>query len=112
MHSFSASSNGRTHKNRHADPGTGQRKPARIGRPARLLNQLFVGLIRAYRYILSPWIGQHCRFYPSCSHYAIEALETHGPAKGLYLTLRRLLRCHPWHPGGADPVPHACHRDD
>jgi putative membrane protein insertion efficiency factor len=108
MHSFSASSKGRM----HTEPHSGQGQPVRTSGLAWLLNRLLIGLIHGYRYILSPWIGQHCRFYPSCSCYAIEALETHGPAKGSYLTLRRLLRCHPWHPGGADPVPHACHRDD
>jgi putative membrane protein insertion efficiency factor len=96
----------------HTEPHSEQRQPVCTNGLARLLNRLLIGLIHGYRYVLSPWIGQHCRFYPSCSCYAIEALETHGPAKGSYLTLRRLLRCHPWHPGGADPVPHACHRDD
>lgn len=62
--------------------------------------------IHAYRYVLSPWIGGQCRFTPSCSHYALEALERHGPAKGLYLGFRRLLRCNPWNgKSGADPVP-------
>jgi putative membrane protein insertion efficiency factor len=96
----------------HTEPHSEQGQPVRTSGLARVLNRLLIGLIHGYRYVLSPWIGQHCRFYPSCSCYAIEALETHGPAKGSYLTLRRLLRCHPWHPGGADPVPHACHRDD
>lgn len=66
---------------------------------------LSVALIRVYRYLLSPWIGNQCRFYPSCSHYAEEAIETHGFVKGAYLTLRRLLKCHPWHSGGIDLVP-------
>ena len=60
--------------------------------------------IHGYRYVLSPWIGNQCRFYPSCSHYAEDAINTYGVAKGSYLTLRRLLKCHPWHPGGLDPV--------
>ena len=61
--------------------------------------------IHGYRYLLSPWIGNQCRFYPSCSHYAEEAINTYGLSKGGYLTLRRLLKCHPWHKGGIDPVP-------
>ncbi|ACE83127.1 conserved hypothetical protein TIGR00278 [Cellvibrio japonicus Ueda107] len=64
-----------------------------------------VKLLHGYRYLLSPWIGNQCRFYPSCSHYAEEALKTHGFLAGIYLTARRLIKCHPWHPGGIDPVP-------
>jgi uncharacterized protein len=63
------------------------------------------GLIRAYQIALSPWLGARCRFHPSCSNYALEALRTHGLWRGCRLTLRRLARCHPWHPGGVDPVP-------
>lgn len=63
--------------------------------------------IRAYRYAVSPLLGNHCRFYPSCSCYALEAIETHGAIRGSWLAVRRLLRCHPWHPGGLDPVPHS-----
>jgi len=66
---------------------------------------ILIGLIRLYQYLISPMIGPHCRFYPSCSHYAVEAIERHGVAYGGYLAMRRLLRCHPWHPGGVDPVP-------
>jgi len=66
---------------------------------------LLVGLLRGYQYLISPLLGGHCRFYPSCSHYAVEAIETHGTVRGTGLALRRLLRCHPWHPGGYDPVP-------
>lgn len=62
-------------------------------------------LIRAYRYCISPMLGPNCRFYPSCSCYAEEAIERHGALRGSVLTVRRLLRCHPWHPGGYDPVP-------
>ena len=62
-------------------------------------------LIKGYRYVLSPLIGPHCRFHPSCSAYALEALEGHGTLRGLWLSLRRVLKCHPWHPGGYDPVP-------
>lgn len=61
--------------------------------------------IRAYRLTLSPWIGHSCRFEPSCSVYAIEALEKHGPARGLRLTASRLSRCNPWGGSGFDPVP-------
>ncbi len=64
-----------------------------------------IALIRGYRYLLSPWFGNQCRFYPSCSAYAEEAIQTHGPLKGLWLTLARLARCAPWHSGGHDPVP-------
>ena len=66
---------------------------------------LVIKLIHVYRYLLSPWIGNQCRFYPTCSHYAEDAFNEHGFIKGLYLTLRRLLKCHPWHPGGIDNVP-------
>ena len=62
-------------------------------------------LVRGYRLLLSPWIGNSCRFEPSCSAYALGALEAHGAAAGSYLTLARLARCHPWCAGGHDPVP-------
>lgn len=62
-------------------------------------------LIRAYRYLLSPWLGRHCRFWPSCSEYAEEAVRRHGPFRGVWLALGRIARCHPWNPGGSDPVP-------
>ena len=62
-------------------------------------------LIRTYQLLLSPLLGNHCRFYPSCSQYAVEAIERHGPWRGSRLAVRRPLRCHPWHPGGIDPVP-------
>ena len=61
--------------------------------------------IRAYQLLVSPLLGPRCRFYPSCSTYAVEALRVHGPLRGTWLTARRLLRCHPWNPGGLDPVP-------
>ncbi|WP_330217626.1 membrane protein insertion efficiency factor YidD [Endozoicomonas numazuensis] len=70
-----------------------------------LPKRIAMGLIKVYRYCLSPIMARHCRFYPSCSSYAQESLEHHGFLKGSYLTLKRLLRCHPWHPGGFDPVP-------
>jgi hypothetical protein len=62
-------------------------------------------LIRGYQLLVSPLLGARCRFHPSCSHYALEAIDTHGAARGTWLALRRLLRCHPLHPGGYDPVP-------
>ncbi|MDR2990498.1 MAG: membrane protein insertion efficiency factor YidD [Burkholderiaceae bacterium] len=62
-------------------------------------------LIRAYQLLLSPWIGQSCRFEPTCSRYALEALERHGAAAGSYLALTRIARCHPGCAGGHDPVP-------
>jgi hypothetical protein len=64
-------------------------------------------LIRGYQLAISPFLGPRCRFYPSCSHYAIEAIETHGALSGVWLTIKRISRCHPWHEGGFDPVP-AC----
>ncbi|HOX43701.1 MAG TPA: membrane protein insertion efficiency factor YidD [Myxococcota bacterium] len=66
---------------------------------------LLIGLVRLYQLCLSPLLGARCRFQPSCSCYALESLERHGAWKGLGLTLRRLGRCHPFHPGGVDPVP-------
>lgn len=62
-------------------------------------------LILVYRWTLSPLLGPRCRFYPSCSAYALEAVDSHGALRGLWLALRRIGRCHPWHPGGYDPVP-------
>jgi hypothetical protein len=62
-------------------------------------------MLRGYQLLISPLLGNHCRFYPSCSQYAIEAVDRHGVLRGSGLALRRLSRCHPWHPGGFDPVP-------
>lgn len=62
-------------------------------------------LVRGYRFFLSPWLGSGCRFEPTCSAYALQALEQHGAAGGSYLTAARVLRCHPWCAGGHDPVP-------
>ncbi|MEK8089636.1 membrane protein insertion efficiency factor YidD [Thermithiobacillus plumbiphilus] len=69
------------------------------------MHRLLILLIRVYQIVLSPYLGQRCRFYPSCSHYTITALQRHGALKGSWLGLRRIGRCHPWHPGGVDPVP-------
>ena len=69
------------------------------------MQKILVILLKGYQYLISPWFGQTCRFYPSCSCYAIEAIEKRGALMGFWLTLRRISRCHPWHPGGFDPVP-------
>lgn len=69
------------------------------------MRHALVWLIRCYRMCISPWLGSNCRFYPSCSEYAREAIEQHGAARGSYLAVRRVLRCHPFHEGGYDPVP-------
>lgn len=71
----------------------------------RLLQKGMLISIRAYRYCLSPLLGRRCRFYPSCSEFAQEALCKYGPWKGLSLSVSRILRCHPFHPGGYDPLP-------
>jgi putative membrane protein insertion efficiency factor len=70
-----------------------------------MMRSLLMALVRGYRLTLSPWIGSACRFEPTCSAYALDALGQHGAAAGSYLTLRRLARCHPWCDGGHDPVP-------
>jgi uncharacterized protein len=69
------------------------------------MRKLFIGLIRIYQLCFSPFLGANCRFYPSCSAYAIEAINKHGALKGSYLAILRLGRCHPWCDGGHDPVP-------
>ncbi len=69
------------------------------------MQKVLILFVRGYRYILSPLLGSHCRFYPTCSAYALEALERYGALWGVWLTVRRLARCHPWHSGGVDPVP-------
>ena len=70
-----------------------------------VMTRALMGLIRAYQLLLSPWLGQGCRFEPTCSRYALTALERHGAAAGSYLTLARIARCHPGCAGGHDPVP-------
>ena len=69
------------------------------------MRSLFIGLIKAYQYLISPLLGPSCRFHPTCSHYAIEAISEYGVLKGGYLSLRRIIKCHPLHEGGHDPVP-------
>ena len=69
------------------------------------MKSVLVAAIRGYQYAIRPLIGANCRFYPSCSDYAREAVERHGALKGTWLAVRRILRCHPYHPGGYDPVP-------
>lgn len=70
-----------------------------------MMRSLLLFLLSCYRTGISPLLGHHCRFYPSCSCYAQEAIVEHGAMRGSYLAVRRLARCHPWHEGGADPVP-------
>lgn len=70
-----------------------------------MMKAVLIGVVRAYRLLLSPWIGNACRFEPSCSAYAMQALQDHGAAAGTYLTMARLVRCNPWCAGGCDPVP-------
>ena len=72
------------------------------------LKKLLILLVRGYQLLLSPFLGNNCRFYPSCSSYMIEAIEVHGVFKGLWLGTRRILRCHPYSDGGIDPVPPRC----
>ena len=69
------------------------------------LQKILIGIVQGYRWFLSPWLGSACRFTPTCSAYALEALQQHGAGRGSYLTASRLLRCHPWCAGGHDPVP-------
>ncbi|MDR3539287.1 MAG: membrane protein insertion efficiency factor YidD [Acetobacteraceae bacterium] len=69
-----------------------------------------VGFVRTYQWTVRPLIGANCRFWPSCSEYAIEAVREHGALRGSGLAARRILRCNPWHPGGVDPVPPCVHR--
>ncbi|GHC20140.1 hypothetical protein GCM10010082_09950 [Kushneria pakistanensis] len=73
----------------------------------KMLRKVLVGLVRCYQYVISPLIGPRCRFWPTCSQYAIEAIQLHGALRGGWLALKRLLRCHPFCAGGVDPVPPA-----
>lgn len=69
------------------------------------MSRLLLAAIRGYRFLLSPWWGNQCRFTPSCSQYAIDAVQEHGALRGSWLALRRVSKCHPWHAGGYDPIP-------
>lgn len=68
------------------------------------LSKLCIYLIRFYQKYISPMLGPHCRFYPTCSQYAMEAFKKYGMVKGMYLSIKRVLKCHPFHPGGYDPL--------
>lgn len=81
--------------------------PLFLRRLQRLPAAVLIMVVRGYRLFLSPWLGSSCRFEPTCSRYALDALQMHGAATGSYLTLRRIARCHPWCDGGHDPVPTA-----
>jgi hypothetical protein len=70
-----------------------------------MMRALLMALVKGYRLLLSPWLGSSCRFEPTCSAYSLQALERHGAAAGTYLTVARLVRCHPWCSGGMDEVP-------
>ncbi|HEB66695.1 MAG TPA: membrane protein insertion efficiency factor YidD [Gammaproteobacteria bacterium] len=69
------------------------------------MRTILIAFIKAYRYLLSPFLGNNCRFHPTCSEYAETAIRRFGPLRGTWLGIRRLGRCHPWHEGGIDPVP-------
>ena len=87
------------------EPGLASLDGAGHGALARLVAALLLALIGVYRQWISPLLGPRCRFIPSCSAYGLEAISRHGPWRGSWLTLRRLLRCHPFTPCGCDPVP-------
>ncbi|HMC98839.1 MAG TPA: membrane protein insertion efficiency factor YidD [Ferruginibacter sp.] len=70
-----------------------------------ILSFPFIVLIKLYQWIISPWLGQKCRYTPTCSQYGVEALKKYGPIKGLWLTMKRVARCNPWGGHGYDPVP-------
>ncbi|MFK7816580.1 MAG: membrane protein insertion efficiency factor YidD [Gammaproteobacteria bacterium] len=70
-----------------------------------VISKFLILLIKAYRLVLSPWLGQQCRFHPTCSQFALQAIQIHGPYRGSWLIIKRLASCHPWHAGGIDPVP-------
>ncbi|MCA7024578.1 MULTISPECIES: membrane protein insertion efficiency factor YidD [Stenotrophomonas] len=74
-----------------------------------VISRLLIALLRFYKRFISPLLGPRCRFVPSCSEYSMDAIRLHGPLRGSWLTLRRLGRCHPLHPGGFDPVPDKAH---
>ena len=95
-----------------ADADDGARNSALFPRPRSIIGWalapitwLLIALIRCYQRLISPGLPPSCRFAPSCSQYALEAVQRYGAVKGVWLGVRRLVRCHPWHPGGFDPVP-------
>ena len=88
----------------HSSRPTNQTKPS-------LIAYLLLGLVHFYRYVISPLLGPRCRFYPTCSQYALDAIRIHGAIKGSWLTAKRLSRCHPLNEGGDDPVPPKYHCD-
>lgn len=79
---------------------------------SRFLSRPLIAVVRLYRVAISPWLGMNCRFQPTCSEYAIEALRIHGAFKGAWLAVRRIGRCHPWGGSGYDPVPGSGRDDD
>ena len=74
-----------------------------------MIRRFFILLIKGYSYLISPFLGNNCRYYPTCSAYTQEAVEIHGIVKGLWMGMKRISRCHPWHEGGYDPVPGSDH---
>ena len=76
-----------------------------MGKIANTLSNSLTLTIKAYQFVLSPLLRNRCRFYPSCSSYTLEAIQQHGSCHGCFLAIKRILRCHPWHPGGVDLVP-------
>ncbi|MBF0369714.1 MAG: membrane protein insertion efficiency factor YidD [Magnetococcales bacterium] len=69
------------------------------------MKRLLLGLIRGYQWLITPFLPPSCRFHPTCSSYAITAIRRHGSGRGLFLAVKRIMKCHPFHPGGLDPVP-------
>jgi len=78
-----------------------------LGKNQIIMNKIFIYLLRFYRYFISPMMASRCRFYPTCSEYSLQAFEEYGSIKAIFLTLKRLLRCHPFCEGGVDPLPTA-----
>jgi putative membrane protein insertion efficiency factor len=70
-----------------------------------MINPILIAVIRGYRFVLSPWVGYACRYWPTCSEYSMQAIEQHGALRGCWMMLTRLARCHPYGAGGVDPVP-------
>ncbi|WP_346799245.1 membrane protein insertion efficiency factor YidD [Halomonas sp. Bachu 37] len=78
----------------------------RIGQAStRLVSWMMIGVVKVYQYTISPLLGPRCRFWPSCSHYTVEAIQVHGPFNGGWMAFRRIIKCHPGSQGGMDPVP-------